>query len=1063
MQAETIIHHYNRLNGNSITRERLKQFHARVQSALDSNSHGSFVKDLRGILTRVTGVLKQNFDVIDRLEIVPIDTTKDTGKVLRVASGYEEKKQQSTVDSQRSTVDSRQSTIIAEAISLSKIHTDTKRFQNRMDAFSEASANSVAENYDPNKFDPIVIWKDPANNKLYVLSGHSRYEGMKRRGAKDIAARYFKGSEEQAIKFAKVEANRAANQESLIEDLAAYKLMRDGDESKGIKKLTKTELAKIFKGKVQKLDAYSFLSSGGLFVNALNQGTTSNYPYLERNAQWVGQLRNQHPVITNAGEDNIFHYFYSDKTGRNLKQSKEEFFKLAVRKINQLGKGEGVLFPECSSDGCAKVNDKETDPIKGESYKRLREVSEQLNAITEKLNSKNPNIRVTTDQEKKYLRDTAQRLQSEKEKIQRDLDIMDKSQSSLFGIDSIYGLEEFAPHGEGLSGLGFTKDGQAKIYDMITGKVLETMKKDGLFWRNKWDSGKVPEARNYPTERGYRGANWVMLTLMANANFGYSSPFFMTFNAIKKEGGTLRKKSSGWPVVYYNRVYWLNGKKITEEQFKALPKEVQDDDVDIRPFLQYYTVFNGQDIEGIELPETKYMQRIKSRTEFERLETAEEIVNNMPNRPDIDHGNRTAHYIPERDKIDMPDKRAFDNAQDYYSVLFHELIHSTAHKSRINRFIGGDQDSKEYMFEELVAELGASYLCAQAGILYHTLNDSANYVKHYSTMLEKILTDDNKFFLRAAAAAQKAADYVLDSVAEKVLAGPQYDAFNIAPKKKTKGPLNELQRAQLEDAIKAGRTPKVNLKAKMNATKKPAPLFDEPVNDPKQASLFGMKNEKAPSTQSGVNYSYTVVELGPYKKDFHRMFSDTIVQVHGMPGHGKTVYLLKKAQYRAAHTNDNVLYVAREEYGRSVFDMKLKEHNIGHKNLRFRKSLEAEDLKWATVIFLDSVTALKLNHEDVETLASDYPNRNWFVVLQSTKGGDFRGSQEWEHLVDIAGEVRNRKLILSKNRLDPNNSTKMEKLLTDDAIQEAKKKKVIREAVKDAQPKAIEEPKQIAA
>jgi hypothetical protein len=296
----------------------------------------------------------------------------------------------------------------------------------------------------------------------------------------------------------------------------------------------------------------------------------------------------------------------------------------------------------------------------------------------------------------------------------------------------------------------------------------------------------------------------------------------------------------------------------------------------------------------------------------------------------------------------------------------------------------------------------------------------------------------------------------LFGVKKKDLKGPQFNAFEIQPKKKHKGPLNELQMAQLQDAIKAGRTPKVNLKAKVNAKQKPAPLFDEPVNNPKQASLFGMKNKKAPSTQSGVNYSYKVVELGPYKKDFHRMFSDTIVQVHGMPGHGKTVYLLKKAQYRAAHTNDNVLYVAREEYGRSVFDMKLKEHNIGHKNLRFCKTLTPQDLKWATVVFLDSVTALKLTHEDVENLASEFPNRNWFVVLQSTKNGDFRGSQEWEHLVDIAGEVRNRKMILSKNRLDPNNSTKMEKLLTDDAIQEAKKKKVIREAVKDAQPKEVQ-------
>lgn len=274
---------------------------------------------------------------------------------------------------------------------------------------------------------------------------------------------------------------------------------------------------------------------------------------------------------------------------------------------------------------------------------------------------------------------------------------------------------------------------------------------------------------------------------------------------------------------------------------------------------------------------------------------------------------------------------------------------------------------------------------------------------------------------------------------------------NSRPKKKSKTRVEKVSKpvAENKSAVKA---------TKPTHQQKPAVAVSG-VETFKKSSV----NKKAPSTQSGVNYSYKVVELGNYKKDFHRMYSDTIVQIHGMPGHGKTVYLLKKAQYRAAHTNDNVLYVAREEYGRSVFDMKLKEHNIGHKNLRFCKTLTPQDLKWATVIFLDSVTALKLTHEDVENLADQYPNRNWFVVLQSTKGGDFRGSQEWEHLVDIAGEVRNRKMILTKNRLDPDNSKKREKLLTDDAIQEAKKKKVIREAVKDAQPKEVEESKKIAA
>lgn len=209
---------------------------------------------------------------------------------------------------------------------------------------------------------------------------------------------------------------------------------------------------------------------------------------------------------------------------------------------------------------------------------------------------------------------------------------------------------------------------------------------------------------------------------------------------------------------------------------------------------------------------------------------------------------------------------------------------------------------------------------------------------------------------------------------------------------------------------------------------------------------------------SGISYQFKPVNLGPYEKDFHRMNSDTIVQIHGMPGHGKTTYLLKHAQYRAEQ-GEHVLYVPREEFGRSDLEEKLKENNIGHANLRFRRDLsKKEDLEWANVVFLDSASALKIDHEAMEELVFQYPNRNWFVILQSTKDGDFRGSNEWEHLVTIAGEIRHRKLIINKNRLDQNNAQKREELLKESAIIEAKKKVEIKEAVKQSMEKPVPVP-----
>lgn len=218
--------------------------------------------------------------------------------------------------------------------------------------------------------------------------------------------------------------------------------------------------------------------------------------------------------------------------------------------------------------------------------------------------------------------------------------------------------------------------------------------------------------------------------------------------------------------------------------------------------------------------------------------------------------------------------------------------------------------------------------------------------------------------------------------------------------------------------------------------------------DKDSLKLIDPTKVKASKNLSGVSYNYKEINLGDFKKDFHKMFSDTIVQIHGLPGHGKTVYVLKIAQDRASRTGDHVLYVAHEEFGRSTLDLKLKEQNIGHKNLRIRGNLTDTDATWATVIILDSVNSLDLTSKGVKHLTEKFPNKNWFLILQSTKDGKFRGDQTWEHLVDIAGEVRDRKLILSKNRLDPDNKDKAAKLRMDALINEKTQAARIREKVK---------------
>lgn len=223
----------------------------------------------------------------------------------------------------------------------------------------------------------------------------------------------------------------------------------------------------------------------------------------------------------------------------------------------------------------------------------------------------------------------------------------------------------------------------------------------------------------------------------------------------------------------------------------------------------------------------------------------------------------------------------------------------------------------------------------------------------------------------------------------------------------------------------------------------------------------GKKSEKL----SGVNYQYTTLDLGPFENDFHRMYSDTVVQIWGMPGHGKTYKLLQLVKHFAKQ--NRVLYVAREEHGRSVFAEKLFELDIedknglpidpNSKNMRFRKYLKPEDMEWAQIIFADSATSLELTPASVERLMEKYPNRNWWLILQSIKSGNFAGSQKWEHLVDVAGEVYNREIILRKNRLDKDNAKKAHSQHVANMIEDKKQQNEIRQAVKMATKKEPEQ------
>jgi antirestriction protein ArdC len=170
----------------------------------------------------------------------------------------------------------------------------------------------------------------------------------------------------------------------------------------------------------------------------------------------------------------------------------------------------------------------------------------------------------------------------------------------------------------------------------------------------------------------------------------------------------------------------------------------------------YYNVFNLEQTEGIDIQKYISIFPVKNNNS---LDTCELVINNMPNPPRITHDQPGAFYVPYHDRVNVPDIRCFDNSEEYYATTFHELGHSTGHTSRLNRFTDNDSvyANKSYNYEELVAEMTATFLCSHCGINQNVENSVA-----YLTGWAKFLKENRKTTLFGAATkAQAAASYIL--------------------------------------------------------------------------------------------------------------------------------------------------------------------------------------------------------------------------------------------------------------------------------------------------------------
>ena len=313
----------------------------------------------------------------------------------------------------------------------------------------------------------------------------------------------------------------------------------------------------------------------------------------------------------------------------------------------------------------------------------------------------------------------------------------------------------------------------ADIYKMITDKVISMFKTaKASDYHRAWKDDAFFIPLNFESKKPYRGVNRLLLQERIGFAGAFRNPYFLTFNQIKKHGGRLKKGTRGYEVVYYSIRYIVPADKNTGRKAYSstnahkvidfIDKHKLSEDIVTRiPMIRYYNVYNGASIEGIDFQLDKLqIGRAVPDTASEN-QAAALIVENYPNPPAIKHEGNQAYYSPSGDYVKMPKKEQFDSINDYYRTLFHELTHSTGHDKRLNRGINLMLEKEDYAKEELVAEFGAVFLSAWAGIMWYNNKNHAAYLKSWNSAIKEA-ENDNKFLMKAASLAQAATDYILN-------------------------------------------------------------------------------------------------------------------------------------------------------------------------------------------------------------------------------------------------------------------------------------------------------------
>lgn len=275
------------------------------------------------------------------------------------------------------------------------------------------------------------------------------------------------------------------------------------------------------------------------------------------------------------------------------------------------------------------------------------------------------------------------------------------------------------------------------LYDEITRRIMEQLEQGIIPWQKPWIGNSSAISR--VTGKPYSLLNQMILGCPGE---------YVTFRQCQQEGGKVRKGEKSSMVIFWK---WIEQEDEESGEKKSIP------------FLRYYNVFHIDQCEGLT---ARYAQEAPANPATAD-EAADRIINAYCSREGVkllhEEGDR-AFYRPATDSITVPHMRQFSATAEYYSTVFHEMMHSTGHKSRLDRLERvAAFGSEDYSKEELIAEIGAAALVNQAGLeTSSSFRNSTAYIQNWLS----VLRNDKRFIVSAAGKAEKAVDLILNHISE---------------------------------------------------------------------------------------------------------------------------------------------------------------------------------------------------------------------------------------------------------------------------------------------------------